>query len=219
MFLSIVIVIIPLAMAILAGHMQTKNKKFLIPLWAMALSCALLIGFQGWRIYQTQTQALESQNELKTLMENQSKGISNLRKEITEKETQIAKLTQEQLDIQKKRLYEPSVAVIYEDKKLKIINKGQSNLFLWGINFLNSYEIWNEPRVIATHTMFYFNMAALKKDAEIESNPNPPVLPLEIYLKNALQEKYTIKCLLIKRKTDGLFRINTQMLGIEPSNW
>jgi hypothetical protein len=62
-------------------------------------------------------------------------------------------------------------------------------------------------------------MAALKLDAEIESNPNPPVIKFEIFVKNALQNKYAIKCLLIKRKTDGLFRINTQTLGIEPTNW
>jgi hypothetical protein len=217
--LLVIIGVLTIAMSVYGGIVSAKTKKQRFAFGIMGALCCGFIIWQGFRLHDIQTRSMESQNNLKTLVENQGKEILNLKSEIADRENKIAKLTQEQLEFQQKQFYEPSVLVIYEDKKLQIINKGNSKILLWGIQFLDTREMLNKPRLVPTDSKFTINMAELKKDAVIESPSDPPSLPLEIYLKNDLGEKYTVKCLLNKRFYNNHPIIKTQMLSIEPSDW
>jgi hypothetical protein len=120
--------------------------------------------------------------------------------------------------IEKQRLtleYAPVVTLIYDEKMIKVFNKGRTAINIWGLSYGKiPRELAREPRLIAPDFYYY----AVPEHIEQQFRDSLQVdqegyTPCHIYITTADSKKYTVNCWLIGKKTSSdQINIHTQTL-------
>ena len=114
-----------------------------------------------------------------------------------------------------------SVEITYSNKRINTINKGQTNLFLWGTRLNNDAKtLEKQPRLVTPGGSYYI----LANDLDTELKQKLPKdqdvwVPFEVYLSNQNSKKYIVKCLLLSKLVNGEVTIHAQTLSINPGDW
>jgi hypothetical protein len=198
---------------------EQARKRYKYAFWFFALFAIVLI---GWQAYRTE----KYQDRSSTAIDKQGKRIESLTEDIRQRDEELANLNRQQLDVSQKELalkYQPSVDVVYEKKRLKIYNRGKTNLLFWGTKLGNGPKsISSEPRIISPtpDSFYYLLINELEKEIMEKFPPNfQTYVPFEIFIANEKSQKYIVKCLLYIVLVNGEVTIHTQNVGILKTAW
>ena len=127
------------------------------------------------------------------------------------------KINQNLLDLS----YIPSVEVTYENQRINIINKGQTNLLLWGTQLADAERaIETQPRFIAPSGFYYLLADRLEARIQETIGTNGETnIPLSIFIASQNEKKYVIKALLFVKVSEGNIAIHTQTISATQENW
>ena len=117
--------------------------------------------------------------------------------------------------------YIPSVEVNYENKQINVINKGQTNLFLWGTQLADAEKSLESASRLVTPNGSYYLLTD-KLEAKIIKNigaNGQEVIPLNIFIETQNEKKYVIKVLLFIKVREGDIKIHTQTTSTTLGNW
>ena len=116
--------------------------------------------------------------------------------------------------------YALSIEVTYQDGRIIIYNKGQSNIFLWGDKIGEKPSIEQRPRLITPAGSYYLLTAELEQKARPAlGNNGKAEIPFEIYITDEKQRKFVVNCQFYLITLSGVFSIHTQTLGISQGTW
>jgi len=118
-----------------------------------------------------------------------------------------------------------SVDLVYEDHQLRIYNRGEQNISLWGDQVSSGpSDIEEDPRMISPsgqHAFgvgdgfYYLNGDRLEQYAKDRfGDDGSGTIPLRLFLKDAANRKRTVKCALVTTIKQGSVKIETQNLGV-----
>jgi hypothetical protein len=130
----------------------------------------------------------------------------------------IKQVSQEQLST-------VSVDLVYESQQLKIYDRGQASLSLWGTQLDNGLKaIDKEPRMISPSGNHPFGLGDgfyyLKGDALEKyllskfGKDGSGTVPLKLFVEDQTHRKHTVKGLLVVTVSSGAVKIETQNLGV-----
>ena len=215
-------------------------KKSLIPdLIVIVIILTVLVGWSLTRTVYDDHQRLSNLNvelvrsnkELTTDRDKfKQQAEANMPKQGKSSEVSILKdqlqAAREQLDLE----YAVTVDMVYQDKQLKIYNRGKTSLFLWGTQLDDSpRSIGDEPRVISPSTpgpfglndTYYFLYAdSLEKVLLDKLGKNGETLvPFRLFVSDQRKKKHIINFKLLVKVTDGVLQISPQNLGTVDSDW
>jgi hypothetical protein len=117
--------------------------------------------------------------------------------------------------------YVPYLVATYQSRRFEFYNNGKSTLFFWGYKIADSPKsMMAEPRLIPVGAFYYIPGDQFEAEARrvIGSNGEARV-PLEVYLKNELGEKYINRNELFVRVRDGAVEVHVQMVEIDKRDW
>ena len=148
-------------------------------------------------------------------------------------ESPEALLLREQLQTAKEQLeleYMVSVDLVYQDKQLKIFNRGKTNLFLWGTRF-NDFprDIEKEPRLISPspqgpfgigESYYFLSGDSLERTLLGKFGDNGGgFVPMELFITDQRKKKHIIRFTLLVRVVNRTIQISPQNIGVVDSDW
>lgn len=202
-------------------HYKRKSISWRALLLIMGISL-FISSFLAWRDEHQNSEILKVENAKLV-------GDRNvLQAKVEEKQNEIEQIRRQELRIAQEELqlkYAVSVDLIYQDKQLKIFNRGKTNLFLWGTKFDNSSEvIEKQPRLLSPadgnafglgQSYYYLLGERLEKALIGKFGQNGEgLVPLELFIKNQNGQKHTVKCQLLVKVINGAIQIHPQNVGI-----
>ena len=106
-------------------------------------------------------------------------------------------------------------------KRLNIINKGQTNIYLWGTKFGDDPKVVEqEPRLITPGGFYYLLAESLEGDLRKALGKQPEVKGLFIiYLTSQNDVKYTVSTVLLGKLSGDQIAVHTQTTSIRPEVW
>jgi hypothetical protein len=149
--------------------------------------------------------------------------IGRKQTEISIKQTEIsekqAAISQSLLDIP----FLISVEVVYDPvlKRFNILNKGQTNVFLWGTKLGDGpVSMENEPRLISVGGFYYLLAPAVESDV-LKAHPHNGEMrgKLDLYLTSQNDTKYLVSTIIFAKVSGGKCAIHTQTTSIKPREW
>lgn len=142
--------------------------------------------------------------------------ISRRQADISEAQTQISKGL---ADLP----FVVSVEVAYDSsqKRINIVNKGQTNIYLCGTKLGGSAKtVEKEPRLITPGGYYYILAEILESQIHAHSAQNADVKgELEIYLTSQNGIKYVVRTIVVGEKRGDKIAIHTQTTSISPEEW
>lgn len=203
------------------GDIQ-KIRKFKTYFITLAVTTVVLIIWQGIRNGRTQ-QTMEADKRAERAEHKQE--VESLRLTIAQRDGELVAINREQLDASRKDLslkYVISVDVIYDNMQFQIYNRGLTDISLWGIKVNGGPQlIEKEPRMLS-HGGFNYYILAPQFEKETLSSIGPngvAMVPLELYVKDVLQRKHIVKCILRLVSRDGKLTVHTQNTGVVMQDW
>lgn len=121
--------------------------------------------------------------------------------------------------------YDVSLNVLYEagTKRINVVNQGRTNVQLWSVQFAGAPPIIDtEGRNIeANGAGWEFDVTqqydALRAQTIVGRQRTR--VPLELYVKNARGEEFTVHCYLNTLWDKDTMTLTTETTGITPENW
>lgn len=231
--IAVALAIVTALMAYLGVHVTlhpVKSKRqrlgYKYGFGGCAFVAIVLIGWQTFRTQGSQSQAGKAINDLKDLVEKQGKEITALKEELIDRDKELTKINREQLKVAQEQFtlnYLPSVDILYENKQIKIYNRGKTNLSFWGTKLGNGPKtIEKEPRIISPNpnTFYYLLFDHVEKEVVQKFGPSGETrVPFEVFIEDAKQQKYSVKSILWIVVVDGQIKIHTQNTGIQSVDW
>jgi hypothetical protein len=194
--------------------------------WILALTSIGLIIWQTYGNDQTQKHNQQLLNDIQNQSAKINSIINNLKDTIIEKEKEIARISQEQLEVSQKQLslnYAISVDIWYDapTKRIIVENRGKTNIYLWGTKTGSGRIcIGKNPRVISPKTSYYLFFDHIEKEILQKLGPNAEShIPFEIFITNEKKEKFNVKYLLQVVIVKNSLTIHTQNIGIFKMDW
>lgn len=132
--------------------------------------------------------------------------------------TDVERFNQERLRVEQEQLalnYLPSVAVIYQDKRVNIFNQGRTNLYLWGATYGDlPVTVDKEPRVIAPGIYYYLFAENIEKQMlDHLQNNQEGFTTFHVFITTQDSKKHTIKGRFLGKIFGGTVAIHTQTIG------
>ena len=114
----------------------------------------------------------------------------------------------------------PSVVLVPEGDTLRLYNRSDTDLSLWGDKLDDTArDIGGQARIIPKEDFYYFLTDRLKEFALKDLGQNGEKLyPFEVYLSDN-QQHYIAKFYLLIQMTDGRMTVHTQQLGVAATDW
>jgi hypothetical protein len=143
-----------------------------------------------------------------------------LETKVTEPPPLPSETEQERLELEKKRLaleYAVSATIIYQDQRLVIINRGRTDLSVWGTVYGDKpVTVDKEPRVIAPNDNYYLFAEQLERQMTESLGDNASgTTPCYVFVTSSDSKKHTINYILLgKKDANGVLTIHTQNLGV-----
>jgi hypothetical protein len=212
----------------LSAHNRKGIRRFKIWFIALAITAVGLEILQSFRNAAVQKEATADSADLKTMIENEreihKQETESLRDTIAERERELAQINQEQLSVSRDELklkYVISVEITYSDGRFNISNKGKTDISLWGTRVGDGPQVITAlPRMISPGGSYYLIADQLEKNALMTLGPNGETTgPFEVYIKDALQRKYVVKCILVLVSSNGNLSVHTQNTGAIRQDW
>jgi hypothetical protein len=119
--------------------------------------------------------------------------------------------------------FTPSIAVVWnqEEKRLRIVNTGKENIWLWGTRFGNEQKVLEkEARLITPGTYYYFFAEHIEQEILAKVPPDKDqMIDFAIYIKDGAGRPHTAKVILLVRVSGGKVKIHTQTTAIDQTQW
>lgn len=110
----------------------------------------------------------------------------------------------------------PQVLLLPDTGQLRLYNRGDSEILLWGTKLgTTSPIIEKEPRMIPSGAFYYFITDQIK--ATIANGEEH--VPLEIYLSDLSNQHYTANFILFMVIKDSKITMHTQQMGVRKDKW
>ena len=132
--------------------------------------------------------------------------------------TDVERFNRERLRVEQEQLalnYLPSVAVIYQDKRVNIFNQGRTNLYLWGATYGDlPVTVDKEPRVIAPGICYYLFAENIEKQMlDHLQNNQEGFTTFHVFVTTQDSKRHTIKGRFLGKISGGTVAIHTQAIG------
>lgn len=143
--------------------------------------------------------------------------------EISRKQTEISSRQAEISKSVAELPYIVSVQITYNPshKSIDIVNKGQTNIWLWGIKLGNNpRKVEEEARLITPTGGYRLFRAEHSQDLlELTRQNSVGSGVFEIYLTNLNATKYIVTVVVLAKTADGQTSIRTQTTSIKAQEW
>jgi hypothetical protein len=205
--------LVVLGLAFLGVLVSTKPPKtsdevqvYIVAAVVLAFGGIVLIGWQAYR-------ADLSQKELVTK-------IDSLQDTVKTRDAEVAKLSKEQLELQRKSLYELAPILVYEPTGHRLLfhNMGKANILLFGTKTGTARVIEKEPRTIPPGTHYYLLTHDLEKEIR-KNSPRETRGTFDLYIEDGLGQKHIVKYLLRASVEQDQVVIHTQFVKTEQTDW
>lgn len=116
-----------------------------------------------------------------------------------------------------------SVEVTYDAhrKRINIFNKGQTNIYLWGLKLGDGPKVVEqEPRLITPAGYYYILGETLESQIRLALAQNADVQrQLEIYVTNQIGIKYVVRTIVVGQSYGEEIALHTQTTSIRQEKW
>jgi hypothetical protein len=115
----------------------------------------------------------------------------------------------------------PSVLLLPEPGQLRLHNKNDYELQLWGSRFdTESPRIETEARIIPVGSYYYFLTDKLEKHSLARIGASGEgIFAFEAYLATPNQDRFTSRFYLLVKMANGSLTVHTQQLGTSEGGW
>jgi len=114
--------------------------------------------------------------------------------------------------------YLPSVEVTYSDHRINTVNKGKTNLLIWGDRLSDQQPVMEkDPRLVTPGGSYYILAETFEREV-MQKFPDgsDTFVPFEVYIQTENTKKYMVKAQLLVKMKSGVPEIHCQTLSISP---
>jgi hypothetical protein len=158
------------------------------------------------------------QQRMQTAVDDLTKQVTPLRRDLADKEKELVALAQKQYQA----TYELAPVVTYDatSKRLLIHNNGKANFMLFGTKLGNGPVSTGEQRTISPGSHYYLLAESLDQQVTDAAKLGAEVRgPLDIYVQDGLRREWIVRYLLWGRVENGIPMVHTQFVKLEMAKW
>lgn len=104
--------------------------------------------------------------------------------------------------------------------RINFVNKGKTNLYLWGIKVDGNVALEKEPRLITPQGAYFISAADLRKQiSETLPKGTGRLIPFDVYVKTTKGKPYVINNYLAVSWDADVLKINCQTTSVKSESW